>query len=111
MIPRKGNDAGFSRDVGQVLRASEVGIRWRDNVGPVLTFRYLATRAPIAVSVPATSAPLGVLVLRAENRDTSEIESDCRVIWRWGRGTIVVNAIDVSNTGDEYDVTLGLLQG
>lgn len=109
MIPRDGSDAIFARDVRQILRASEVGIRWADNVGPVLTFRYLASRAPVRVATRVRTAPLSVVVLRAENRTTLAIESGCRVTWRWGNGTIDVNSLDVSDPSAEYEVKLGLL--
>ena len=64
MTPRKGNDAGFARDVSQILTGAEVGIRWADNVGPLATFRYLASRAPIRVRVSAS----GCLVLFVSSR-------------------------------------------
>lgn len=111
MIPRGGNDAASARDVVQILTAAEVGMRWADNVGPVATFRYLASRAPIRVVVRGQTQPLAVVVLRAVNRSTLAIESGCRVTWRWGRGTVDVHALDVSDTAVEYDVTIGLLQG
>lgn len=110
MIPRAGSDAGSARDVQQILTAAEVGLRWPDNVGQVVTFRYLATRAPVRVVVSTLAAPLSVFVLRAVNRSTLAIESGCRITWRWGRGTVDVSAIDVSDTAAEYDVTVGILQ-
>lgn len=113
MKPRDAGDALFSRDVQQILRAAEVGQRWADNIGPVVTFRYLAARAPFDVETktPGGVAPHAVLVLRAVNRDDATIESGCRVAWKWGRGRVVVSAIDVTDTADEYDVTLGILLG
>lgn len=111
MIPRKGSADGFLRDVGQVLRASDIGIRWGDNVGPTVTMTYSTPRAPFTLTVPATSTPLGVFVLRAKNKGNNEVESGCRVTWRHGHGTLVVTEIDVSNPAAEYDVTLGFLMG
>ena len=111
MIPRDGNDSPRERDMQQILTAAEVGLRWADNVGPVATFRYLATRAPIRVVVSATTKPFAVVVLRAVNRSTLSTESGCRIAWRWGAGTVDVTAIDVIDTAAEYDVTIGVLKG
>ncbi len=111
MIPRDG-DIG-DRDLRQILRAAEIGVQWAHNLGPVASLRYLAARAPIdvRVSTPGGQPPHSVHVLRAVNRTDDSIESGCRVTWSWRRGEVRVSAIDVSDTGDEYDVTLGLLMG
>lgn len=108
MTPREGER--FVRDVTQVLDASAIGIRWRDNIGAPIEFRYLASRAPYVVATPLLEAPLGVVVLRAKNRDSLALESGCRVTWTWGRGSLHVSAIDVSDTAAEYDVTIGLVR-
>lgn len=103
----------FARDVRQVLDAATVGMRWADNVGPVATLRYVHADAPIdvRVSTGAGQMPHAVLVLRAVNRTDQTTESGCRITWRWIGHALRVSAIDVSDTADEYDVTLGVLLG
>lgn len=109
MIPRDEADKAFPRDLRSILRAAEVGLRWADNIGPMASLRYLASRAPIQV---ATSAmPHAVLCLRAVNRSTRAVESGCRVTWTTSRMGVQIESLDVSDTAAEYDVTLGLLLG
>jgi hypothetical protein len=113
MKPRDAGSTRFLRDVQQVLRAAEIGLRWADNVGPVATLRYYDPTNSLTFDVDssAKSPPLSIVVLRAENLTDRTIESGCRITWRWGRERIVVEAIDVSAIDDEYDVTLGLWMG
>lgn len=98
-------------DVRRVLTAAITGLRWRDNIGPVREFVYLAAKAPIEVRADVRTAPLAVVVLRAENRTDLTVESGCRVTWTMRRDHLRIHSIDVSDTADEYDVTLGLLMG
>lgn len=109
MIPRDGSDALFARDVRQILRASEVGIRWADNIGPVVQFQYRGGRAPYRVRVRAKAPPQAVFVLRAFNHAGLTVESGCRVTWKWGNGTLDVKQIDVTDPLALYEVTLGLM--
>ena len=112
MIPRDNADDAFARDVRQILRAREIGLRWRDQLSATVEIpAYLAARAPYSVAVPGV--PLSVECLRAENIATHVRESGCRVSWRGGRaaGTIDVTAIDVSDTAATYLVTLGFWMG
>jgi hypothetical protein len=112
MIPeRDGADGVRLRSVRQVLTAAEVGLRWGDNVGPEITMRYLASRAPIDVATSLRERPRAVLVLEAVNRSDGVSESGCRVVWSWRGSAIRIESIDVSDTSDEYDVTLGVLKG
>lgn len=101
------------RDTRQILDAASVGIRHADNVGPVATLRYLHASAPytVPVSTPGGSPPVEVRVARAVNRVDDTRESGCRITWTWARGALTVSAIDVSDTADEYDVTLWLTMG
>lgn len=97
-------------DVRRALSAALGGIRHADNIGPQVTLRYLAARAPIDVSVPVNDMPLGVYAC-ALNRTSLRHEDGCRVQWTWRRGSMRIHDIDVSSTSDEYDVTLNVWMG
>jgi hypothetical protein len=98
-------------DVRRALTSTIEGLRWHDNVGELGRFRYLADRAPYDVSCAATERPLAVLVLQAQNLVDFSFETGCRIKWTWRRSSIRVESIDVTNTTDEYAVSLGLLMG
>lgn len=99
------------QDVARALTAQLGGLSWRDNVGPVIELRYLAASAPVEKLMPVKSKPLSVIVLRAENRTDQTYESGNRITWTVEGANLRISAIDVSDTNDEYDVTLGLLMG
>ena len=107
------NLLGWVQDVDRALTAQKGGLSWADNVGPVITLRYLAANAPIAKQLPSNvrTKPLSVFVLRAENRTDQTYESGNRIVWSFDGDAIVIRAIDVSDTNDSYEVTLGLLMG
>lgn len=103
------------RSVRSILSASEVGIRWADQIHPLALMRYDGDVAPYDVATGAKSRPLAVLCLAATQRaDQATTESGARVIWAWRggeTGMIRVSSIDLSSTTAEYDVTLGVLMG
>lgn len=109
--PEALDQARWVEDVGRALTAQLGGLSWADNVGPVLTFRYLAAKAPISVRMPSRVPPVSLSILRILNLTDSTFESGCRVKWTLDREHVVIHAIDVVDTNDEYDVTLGLLMG
>lgn len=100
---------GFSelgRDLRQMLNAQEGGIKHGDNVGPVLTCRYLSGRQ-VNVHAPVNRRPRAI-ACSAVNRTDGIFEDNLRIVWKWGPANISVVSIDVSDTNDEYDVTLRL---
>lgn len=102
----------FGRDVRQVLTASQVGLSFSDNVGPVVEFEYLNADAPYELALPGLrQAPSEVVVRRAQSQTTGRVESGCRVEWSWVNGGLTVHSVDVVNTGETYDVTLGVWRG
>ncbi len=113
MRPAVETHANAPRVTRQILDAQSVGIRHADNIGPVVTLRYLNASAPYTVAVPTPNSapPAEVRVSRAVNRSDDTRESGCRITWTFERGTLTVHAIDVSDTSDEYDVTLWLTMG
>jgi len=100
-------------DIQQILTAQEIGIRWGDNVGPVVTFDYRAALCPIEVLVPLREPPLAVAWCSCQdvNVPSSGIEGNARVRWSWLAGAIRIHNIDVTNTSHTYKVTLGILKG
>lgn len=72
-----------------------------------ITFRYLASRAPVDVVVSAKRRPR-IVWSEAVNRATLAAESPVRLTWVWLRGAMRVTAADVSDTSVEYDVTVEL---
>lgn len=73
----------------------------------VVTFRYLASRAPVDVAVAAKTSPR-VLRVDARHRTTQAIETGPRMTWSWRGGVLRVSSLDVSDTASEYEVTLEL---
>lgn len=113
MTPRRTVDGGaHARDVRQILTSEEVGLRWADNVGPIVRLRYVHGDAPIDVDAGRLKArPASVIVLRAVHLGDLSEESGCRVRWRWRGRLLRIESIDVSDTSSSYDVELGLLKG
>ena len=113
MIPTNETATQFLRDVRQILRGTEVGIRWVDNVGPVATLEYVDADAPFDVRVDLKEAPLAVVWVRAQDITTpaNGIDGLVRVRWSWVNGMLRIHDIDVTNTSNRYAVTLGLLKG
>jgi hypothetical protein len=106
MIPRQARVEALLRDVRQILTAKEIGLRWADNVGAEVSFRWANAAVDVPVKLPT---PPAYIVARAVNRTTNAIESGCRITWTYDRGTLSVSAIDVSTPADEYDVILGIM--
>lgn len=72
-----------------------------------VTFRYLASRAPVDVVVKAKARPR-IVSIEATHRTTLVTESWPRISWTWRGGVVRVSALDVTDTASEYDVTMEL---
>lgn len=99
----------FVREVRQILTANEGGMRWADNIGPLVTYRALGTAVDTRVKVSVSRAPLAVLCLSAKS-ESGFVNTGNQVGWTWGNGAIVVSSI-TNLAGVEYEITLGLLMG
>lgn len=108
MIPGNESSAQFSRRVRQILTAGEIGIRYTDNVGDEVEFRYLDASTPVEVRVSNTQPPTTVVVRRATNRSTLEVEYGHRIKAKWRDGVLLVTNVDVGDTAVEYDIVLGV---
>lgn len=109
MKPGNEADAAFLRHLRYILDADAVGLRFADQIGPEVTFRYHALRLPTDIAVASVmSAPAEVRVRRARKVGSSAVESGCAVTWEWRGGTLRVLTIGVSDPGAEYEVTLGI---
>jgi len=111
MIPATVRSDRYLRDVRQILSVADVGLRFGDNVGPVYSFRYLASAAPVDVATGEHGPPLAVVCLAASNRtdSTQGTDTGARIRWQWrGGGVVRVFAVDVSAPADEYDVKIGV---
>lgn len=93
-------------DLRTLLNARDGGIQHKENVGPVLSCRYLDGRE-LSVLTGTNRAPVHINVT-CRNRATATLESNNAIVWTWARGAIRVSSIDVSDTAEEYDVTLRL---
>jgi hypothetical protein len=101
----------LAQDLYQVLNAVAGGLRWSDNIAPLITFRYDGDLVPIQVRGPQT-APLAVLCLRAVKlTDQSTTESGARVTWSHSGTVLRIHAIDLTSSTEAYDVHLGVLMG
>lgn len=112
-LPRKYEpaDPEFARWVRDVHAILTRGLRWSDQIGQLVTMRY-GGGTPYDVQTSLTARPMAVLCLEATKRDDrSQTESGARVVWAWRDGQIRIHSIDLSSAVDEYDVTLGILQG
>ena len=117
MRPNDHREDRFARDVQQILRVEEEGIRWADNVGPVYVFSYLDADAPYLVPTPELlEEPLGVLCLAAADTTTlaNGTVSGARVQWRWlpsrTAAQIEIIDVDIPTSASRYTVTLGVLR-
>lgn len=110
MKVRDENDKRFGRDVQNVLRSEEVGIRHADQIGPVLELEYLDSRAPVRVKTSLRETPSRVSVLLAKDLTdpTQGFTSDARVRWSWTAGDLSILDIDVPTPANTYLVTLGV---
>lgn len=101
------------RALRRILTVGEEGIRWADNVGPVVTYDHLGDDLPIRVRVPVTDEPLSLCVLRVVTRDQGDgfRSSWNRIGWYWRGGEIEITSLDDVNSSTFYRVTLGLLMG
>lgn len=103
-------DSALARWVRDVRAILTRGLRWSDQIGPLVTLRYSGSGAPYEVAV--ATQPLAVLCLAATKRgDPSRTESGARVVWSWAGGRLRIHAVGLTSAVDEYDVTLGTLQG
>ncbi len=104
--------ATFLRDVRQILRVEEIGLRVRDQLCEVITFEYSDARAPIDVAVSTTDAPLAVWCLDVVDTDrTLPGRMSGRTIdWSWRSGSVRVTDVDVPATANTYYVTVGILR-
>ncbi len=105
--------AGFFRDLKRILTAQLVGLIWRDNVGPMLSFIWNSDRAPIRVASSQVKFPHSVHVLRAQStvRDDLTIHSDCAIRWSASQGDLLIHAIPALTASTDYRVDLGLMRG
>ncbi len=108
MIPADHSHRRFARDVEQILRSSDVGLRWADNIGDVVEIRYVNAELTIRTDY----IPFSVFVLRCEERTKGDfaVESGNRIRWVPAEGGITIESIDVVDTTAEYDVFLGLMR-
>jgi len=113
VIPRDEQDIHFGRDVKNILRGDEVGLRWKDNVGPERTIDYLDARVPYTVLVELNDKPRAVLCLDGQDLTDRKAAnaSGATVEWLWVADGIRVSYIDVPATTHLYRVTLGIVKG
>lgn len=112
MTPRIETDALFLRDVRQILRVDEVGLRWGENVCHVRTFRYTDASTGLLVAVPLTSPPLAVRVLDLVDVDRGYPTryGGRAIAWEWRAGAIKVVDVDLPFGSYTYDVTIEILR-
>lgn len=107
--------ARFVREARALLTANEVGLRWSDNIGPVVVAQFNSDDLPITYPVPGLSAePAAVVLLKSRRLDGTNPDrrlGGLPVEWRWRAGEVEVTGIAGVVGSVDYEITLGVLRG
>lgn len=105
----------WARDVRRVLSTEgDGGIRWADQIGPVIEYDHIPDNEPIRVRLGETRRPRAVFILDATVDTPTAVGlhlSNCSLQWRWEGSELVISNVDEFTSGSAtYRVTLGILR-
>lgn len=113
--PKESGLSKWVREVRRVLLASEGGLSWADNIGPVLAFKETGANLNTAdevqeIPLDLPKPPAAVFVLKAQIAEGADgCFSGNTIAWTWANGKLRVVQITGLDTSFSYDVTLGVM--
>lgn len=101
-------EAAFARAWRSLRVILERGLRWEDQIGPTVDFRYDSSVSSHEVKVTGES-PLAVLCLDAQPDPPDGTHTSGEpVAWSWDGSTLTVT--DVGSLSGTYTVRLGIVR-